>query len=132
MSRTFSYTSDRSSSSSSSSQYTYSSSFPGAPPSQAMTAAQMVCSFLVLFKDTANKQDYTCKPRSRPASITSVQTTSTTSTDKSCEDKFLSSDQTYSAYLREQAAAKRPKNVNVYTTCGRHSNEWLFSGWFRK
>ncbi|ERS99937.1 uncharacterized protein SPSK_09830 [Sporothrix schenckii 1099-18] len=20
-------------------------------------------------------------------------------------------------------------NVNVYTTCGRHSNEWLFSGW---
>ncbi|CAK7244726.1 MAG: hypothetical protein STHCBS139747_006272 [Sporothrix thermara] len=23
----------------------------------------------------------------------------------------------------------RKPNVNVYTTCGRHSNEWLFSGW---
>lgn len=26
---------------------------------------------------------------------------------------------------------KSPKS-NVYTTCGRHSNEWLFSGWFGK
>ncbi len=26
-------------------------------------------------------------------------------------------------------ASASKKNVNVYTTCGRHSNEWLFGGW---
>jgi len=33
-----------------------------------------------------------------------------------------------SSHASSKKAPTSP-NVNVYTTCGRHSNQWLFSGW---
>ncbi|EFW98565.1 hypothetical protein CMQ_4417 [Grosmannia clavigera kw1407] len=55
---------------------------------------------------------------------------SSTGTPLSPSSTLTSSSCASSTVLTKTAAVKNAnKNVNVHTTCGRHSNEWLFSGW---
>ena len=143
MSRSNSYTSANTANGSRSSGSSYSSfSYPDSGMDTTSSASS--ADGMVSLKSSNRRgksiltDQYDYKPNSsRPASL---KTTATSSTSSSV-DTFLNSGQTYSAYLQEQAhaqaqaraQAQAKKNVNVYTTCGRHSNEWLFSGWsFRR
>ncbi|KAL1903499.1 hypothetical protein Sste5346_000126 [Sporothrix stenoceras] len=72
----------------------------------------------------ASSASYASSYTSSLASSTSLPSSMTSPT-------LHSSGRSYAGSVAGSTAGGSSKktNVNVYTTCGRHSNEWLFSGW---